>query len=587
MISPRIRRLPQHEAVANARTPQELLTALYAQRGLSNPEQAAPGLGDLEPVTALRGLDQAVALLADRLRAGAHLLVIGDYDADGATGSALAVRGLRALGAARVSYLVPSRFAFGYGLSPAVVDAAMPMQPDLIITVDNGIASLAGVERACELGVPVLVTDHHLPGDRLPEAAAIVNPNQPGCDFPSKHLAGVGVVFYLLAGLRSHLRASGWFDSGRAEPNLAELLDLVALGTVADVVTLDRNNRILVEQGLRRIRARRCSAGILALLQVAGRDPTRATTTDLGFFVGPRLNAAGRLEEMSLGVECLLTDDPAQAAAMAQTLDGLNRRRREIEGEMKDQAELLLDALALDGEQLPPAICLFGEDWHQGVSGIVAARLRERYHRPVIAFAEAGDGLLRGSARSIDGLHIRDAIDWVDRRHPRLIDRFGGHAMAAGLTLRAACLPTFRDAFVEAVRAQLGEVPPQPEIRSDGALPAPLLNLETAEILRFAGPWGKDFPEPVFDDLFTIRNARIVGERHLKLRVATPGGIEIEAIGFNLGEQLDEARDRVRLAYRLDVNEYRGVRSPQLVLAALQPSTLTLKKQNPRSTADE
>jgi single-stranded-DNA-specific exonuclease len=565
-----IRRIPNHDDIAVAQTPAELLRALYANRGLTDTAEAAPGLGALEPAGALRGLDRAVALLAEQLHAGGHLLVIGDYDADGATGSALAVRGLRALGAARVSSLVPSRFAFGYGLSPAVVEAAMTHRPDLIITVDNGIASLAGVARARELGIPVLVTDHHLPGDQLPDAAAIVNPNQPECAFPSKHLAGVGVIFYLLAALRTHLRVTGWFDARRTEPNLAEQLDLVALGTVADVVTLDRNNRILVEQGLRRIRAGRCCPGILALLTVAGRDPTRATTTDLGFFAGPRLNAAGRLEEMSLGVECLLTDDPARAMELAQMLDGLNRRRREIEGEMKDQAELLLDAIRLDGESLPPALCLFGDDWHQGVSGIVAARIRERYHRPVIAFAESGDGLLRGSARSIDGLHIRDAIDWVDRHHPALIERFGGHAMAAGLTLRADCLPTFRDAFVEAVRAQLGDVPRQAEIRSDGPLPACLLTLETAEMLRLAGPWGKGFPEPRFDGVFEVRQARIVGERHLKLRVALPGGESIDAIGFNLGEQLSESQGRVQLAYRLDVNAYRGIHSPQLILETLQ-----------------
>lgn len=565
-----IQRISNHDDIAVAQTSSDLLSALYANRGLTDPADAAPGLGALEPMGALRGIERGVALLADQLRAGGHLLIVGDYDADGATGSALAVRGLRALGAARVSYLVPSRFAFGYGLSPAVVEAALTLRPDLIVTVDNGIASIAGVARARELGIPVLVTDHHLPGDQLPDAAAIVNPNQPDCAFPSKHLAGVGVVFYLLAALRGHLRETGWYDANRAVPNLAELLDLVALGTVADVVTLDRNNRILVEQGLRRIRAGRCCAGVLALLKVAGRDPGRATTADLGFFAAPRLNAAGRLEEMSLGVECLLTDDPARAFEMAQELDGLNRRRREIEGEMKDQAELLLEALCLDGESLPPALCLFGEDWHQGVSGIVAARIRERYHRPVIAFAEAGDGLLRGSARSIDGLHIRDAIAHVDRHHPDLIDRFGGHAMAAGLTLRADRLEGFRFAFIEAVRAQLGEVPLQPEIRSDGPLPGWLMTLETAERLRLGGPWGKGFPEPCFDGIFDVLQARVVGERHLKLRVATPEGEQIDAIGFNLGEKLPEARGRVQLAYRLDVNEYRGVRSPQLILEDLQ-----------------
>lgn len=568
-----IRRLASDDSCLRARSPSDLLKAIYAHRGLTDADQAAPGLADLAPVSRLRGLDAAVALLAERIRGGGHIVVVGDYDADGATGSAVAVRGLRALGAGRVSFLVPSRFDNGYGLSPAVVDAAAELGPDLIMTVDNGISSLSGVERAKALGIPVLVTDHHLPGERVPDAAAIVNPNQNGCGFPSKHLAGVGVVFYLLAALRTHLRETGWLGGARAEPNLAELLDLVALGTVADVVTLDCNNRILVEQGLRRIRAGRCCAGVKALLQVAGREPSRVTATDLGFFVAPRLNAAGRLEEMSLGVECLLTEDPGRAAEIAQLLHELNRRRREIEDGMKDEAEQLLARLSLDGETLPPALCLFGEDWHQGVSGIVAARIRERYHRPVIAFADGGDGRLRGSARSIDGLHMRDAIDVVDRTHPGLIERFGGHAMAAGLTLRHSCLDPFRAAFVEAVRAQLGDVPPQPEILSDGALPASLMSLETAELLRMAGPWGKGFPEPRFDGSFEVLSARLVGERHLKLRVSPEQGLQIDAIGFNLGEHLSEAQGRVRLAYRLDVNDYRGVRAPQLVLDHLQGLT--------------
>ncbi len=565
-----IRRISDHNPFAKAQTPLEVLTVLYAHRGLVDPAEAAPGLDTLAPMGAMRGIHEAVNLLAELMGQGGRILVVGDYDADGATGSALAVRGLKALGASRVSYLTPSRFAFGYGLTPAVVDVAAAQRPDLLMTVDNGIASFAGVERARELGIAVLVTDHHLPGDRLPEAAAILNPNQPGCAFPSKHLAGVGVVFYLLAALRAHLREMGWFDARRAEPNLADLLDLVALGTVADVVDLDRNNRILVEQGLRRIRAGHCTPGVRALLEVAGRDLRRVTTADLGFYAAPRLNAAGRLEEMSLGVECLLTDDAAQALEMARVLDGLNRRRREIEGDMKEQAERLLDAVSVDSDDLPPALCLFGAGWHQGVTGILASRIRERYHRPVIAFAEAGDGRLRGSARSIEGLHIRDAIDHVDRRHAGLIQSFGGHAMAAGLTLRADSLATFDVAFVEAVRAQLGEVPPRPEIWSDGPLPARLLTLEMAETLRYAGPWGKGFPEPRFDGTFEILQARVVGERHLKLRVAPLDGAPIDAIGFHFGERLGEVHDRVRVAYRLDVSHYRGVRAPQLVLESLE-----------------
>jgi single-stranded-DNA-specific exonuclease len=570
MTPVRIRRVEPDWTDAPPGNPAELLDRLYARRGQGSGE-CELGLAGLLPFHDLKGIEPAADLLADRLRAGAPILVVGDYDADGATGSALAVLGLRALGAAEVSYLVPSRFAYGYGLSPPVVDAALALDPGLIVTVDNGIASLEGVERANALGIPVLVTDHHLAGETLPAAAGIVNPNQPGCTFPSKHLAGVGVVFYLLAALRARLRGRGWFRAGRTEPNLAALLDLVALGTVADVVTLDRNNRILVEQGLARIRAGRGRPGIRALLQVAGRDPGQAVASDLGFFAGPRLNAAGRLEEMSVGVECLLADDPVRALELATQLDALNRQRREIEAQMRDQAEYLVERLTFGGDALPPALCLFGRGWHQGVSGIVASRVRERWHRPVVAFAEAGEGLLRGSARSVDGLNIRDAIDRVDRRHPGLILRFGGHAMAAGLSLRPGSLAAFRTAFAEAVREELGEGASVREIRSDGELPVGLLNLETAEALRLGGPWGKGFPEPLFDGDFEVSSVRLVGERHLRLRVRPGRGPVLDAIGFNHAERMRAAESgSVRLAYRLDVNEYLGRRTPQLVLEHLQ-----------------
>ncbi|WP_295456973.1 single-stranded-DNA-specific exonuclease RecJ [uncultured Thiodictyon sp.] len=572
MTPTEIRRTPADPAQPPPANAGELLRRLYACRGQMESESDL-GLAGLAPYQSLAGLDQAVALLAAAVRAGDVILVIGDYDADGATGSALAVLGLRALGATSVSYLVPSRFAFGYGLSPAVVDAAAALKPGLLMTVDNGIAGIAGVERANALGIPVLITDHHQAGDSLPAAAAIVNPNQPGCAFPSKHLAGVGVVFYCLVALRAQLRAEGWFSAARPEPNLAEFLDLVALGTVADVVTLDHNNRILVEQGLRRIRAGRCRPGIRALLQVAGRDPTRVTATDLGFQVGPRLNAAGRLTEMTLGVECLLCDEPATALDLASQLDGLNRERREIEVTMREQAETLVERITSRGDDLPPGLCLYGKGWHQGVSGIVAARIRERYHRPVIAFADADDGFLRGSARSVDGFNIRDAIDLVDRRRPGLIERFGGHAMAAGLTLRPESLVDFRLAFREAVREQLGDAPAVRELRSDGELPARLLNLETAEVLRLGGPWGKGFPEPLFDGEFEVIQARVLKERHLKLRLKPERGPMLDAIGFGLGERLALASGCVRLAYRLDVNEYRGERTPQLILEHLQSTT--------------
>ena len=552
--------------------PGGLLGHLYRSRG-ADPDRAL-SLAGMHPFSALKGIATAAQLLALSVRGGGHILIVGDYDADGATGSALAVRGLKAMGATRVSSLVPSRFAFGYGLSPAVVEAALPLAPDLIVTVDNGIASLSGVERATQAGVPVLVTDHHLAGTELPAAAAIVNPNQPGCGFPSKHLAGVGVMFYLLAALRAELRAAGWFGQARAEPNLAGLLDLVALGTVADVVTLDHNNRILVEQGLRRIRAGQGCPGVRALLTVAGRDPDRASARDLGFAAGPRLNAAGRLTEMSLGVECLLTDDPVLAMDLARRLDALNRERRDIEGGMREEAEAICEGLRLDagGAGLPPALCLFGADWHQGVAGIVAARIRERYQRPVIALADAGEGRLRGSARSVEGVNIRDLIDAVDKAHPGLIERFGGHAMAAGLTLPAAGLAAFEVAFAAVAAAELGNRPPLRELVSDGELAPDCLTLDTAESLRTAGPWGKGFPEPMFDGHFEVLDRRIVGERHLRLRLRPQGGPQradagtIEAIGFGLGDAMDQASGLVHLAYRLDVNEYRGLRSPQLML---------------------
>ena len=572
MIPTLIRRRPCAPAARPPASAADLLRVLYASREGDGGDPDL-GLKGLVPFESLAGLDGALDLLAATLGAGQPILVVGDYDADGATGAALAVLGLRALGAAAVSFLVPSRFADGYGLSPAVVEAAARQHPGLLITVDNGIAAFAGIERARELGIPVLVTDHHPAGERLPAAAAIVNPNQPGCPFPSKHLAGVGVVFYVLAALRTRLRTAGWFTAARPEPNLAEFLDLVALGTVADVVTLDRNNRILVEQGLRRIRAGRCRPGIRALLQLAGADPARVTATDLGFHAAPRLNAAGRLTEMTLGVECLLCDEPARALDLASRLDALNRERKEIEGTMREQAETLVERIRLGGEDLPPGFCLYGKDWHQGVSGIVAARIRERYHRPVIAFADAGDGFLRGSARSVDGLNIRDAIDLVDRRRPGLIERFGGHAMAAGLTVRHASLAEFRLAFREAVREQLGEAPPVRALDSDGELPARLMTLDTAETLRLGGPWGKGFPAPLFDGEFEVVRASLVKERHLKLRLKAERGPYVEAIGFGLGARLEQASGSVHLAYRLDVNEYRGERSPQLILEHLQSTT--------------
>ena len=573
MTPVRIRRVEESWTGGPPESPAELLDRLYARRG-EHDARGELGLDGLLPFDRFKDIEAAAELLADRLCRGDAILVVGDYDADGATGSALAVLGLRALGAAAVSYLVPSRFRYGYGLGPAVVDAAAELRPSLIVTVDNGTASVAGIARARELGIPVLVTDHHLPGAELPEAAAIVNPNQPGCAFPSKCIAGVGVMFYVLAALRARLRSRGWFGPTRREPNLASLLDLVALGTVADVVTLDRNNRILVEQGLRRIRAGAGRAGIRALIQVAGRDPAQAIANSLGFCAGPRLNAAGRLGEMSLGVECLLADDPVRALEIATRLDAVNRERREIEANMRGEAEYLVERLTFTGDAVPPALCLFGRGWHEGVAGIVASRVRERWNRPVIAFAEGADGLLKGSGRSVDALNIRDAIDAVDRANPGLILRFGGHAMAAGLTLERASLGAFRKAFAEAVRTELGDQEPVREIHSDGELPLPLLSLETAEALRRAGPWGKGFPEPTFDGEFAVTSVRMLKDSHLKLRVRPPRGPVLDAIAFNQAERLRAAESgQVRVAYRLEVNEYLGRRSPQLLLEHLQSTT--------------
>lgn len=564
----RIRRIAREPL--NPRHPEDLLALLYAHRGETQRDLA--GLSSLLPAQEMKGMAEAASQLADHIQRGQRILIVGDYDADGATGSAVATLGLRALGAPEVGHLTPSRFDHGYGLTPPVVEAAAKQQPGLLITVDNGIASLAGVERANALGIPVLVTDHHLPGAELPAAAAIINPNQAGCQFASKHLAGVGVIFYLLIATRGLLRERGWFAApGRAAPNLAQLLDLVALGTIADVVTLDRNNRILVEQGLRRIRAGQCRPGLRALLEIAGCRLDRLSARDLAFTAAPRLNAAGRLDDMGIGVECLTTEDPVRAMQLARRLHELNAERREIEFSMREQAEAIAARVAASQEQLPSGLCLYGKDWHHGVIGIVAARIRERWHRPVIAFADDGSGMLRGSARSIEGLHVRDLIDVVDKAHPGLIERFGGHAMAAGLTLDPRGFETFEGAFTRAVSDELGELDPVRELTSDGELPPDLMDLDTAEALRLAGPWGKGFAEPLFDGQFQVAEARIVGERHLKLRVRAGDGPPIEAIGFNLADQREGLGREAHLAYRLDVNEYRGLRSPQLVLEHVEP----------------
>ena len=543
---------------------------VYAARGLTSSGDLSLGLDQLLPVSSLEGLDAAIEVLLEHLAGGTRVLVVGDFDADGATSSALVVRALRRLGFGNVGYLVPNRFRFGYGLTPEIVALAAEQSPGLIITVDNGISSHAGVAEARRRGIDVLVTDHHLPTAELPAARAIVNPNLAGARFASHALAGVGVAFYVLAALVRRLQERGSAAAG--DFSLAQYLDLVALGTVADLVPLDRNNRILVSQGLKRIRAGRCVAGITALLEQANRIPSGIVAQDLGFAVAPRLNAAGRLDDMSLGIECLLTDDLSEARQLAARLSELNQERREIEQRMQAEALAAVSQLHLESRGvMAGSLCLFDESWHQGVVGLVASRVKDRVHRPVIAFARAEDGTLRGSARSVAGVHIRDVLDAVAARDPGLLDRFGGHAMAAGVTLNSAKLERFAAAFTTEVDRWL-DPSAQGFIDTDGELAPEELTLVTALELRAAGPWGQAFPEPAFDGEFELLDCRVVGERHLKLRVrplATGEALDAIAFGYIEDGQPDLSRGRARLAYRLDVNEYLGTRRLQLVVEHL------------------
>ncbi len=568
----RCRTVPEDARLPGDSRLHPLLRRIYAARHVRDNDWES-GLAALHPPDSLKGLTAALDLLETALEQRQHILVVGDFDADGATSSALLVAALREMGAAQVDYLVPDRFKFGYGLTPEIVDVALARKPDLLITVDNGISSLEGVARARAAGIRVLITDHHLPGASLPAADAIVNPNQPGDTFPSRSLAGVGVAFYLAMALRSHLREQGWFTrQAIAEPNLAAYLDLVALGTVADVVPLDRNNRLLVRQGLLRIRAGHCRPGIRALLKVAGRNPSRVVASDFGFAAGPRLNAAGRLDDMSLGIECLLSDSESRADTLAQQLDALNRERREIETDMKADAMQHLDAMQLDRNDLPAGFCLYDTGWHQGVIGILASRIKEQFHRPVIVFADAGEGELKGSARSIPGLHIRDALDAVAARHPGLVKKFGGHAMAAGLSLETVKLNAFRKAFIAELETQLDEDALTGVLETDGELQPDDFSLELSELLRDAGPWGQGFPEPLFDGLFKVLSVRVVGERHLKLSLRPrDGGPMLDAIAFGQAERfVPDKGSQVRAVYRLDSNEYRGMLSLQLVIEWLE-----------------
>lgn len=551
-----------------------LLQRIYAARGAENDLALARTLQGLPGPEGLLGIGEAVVLLEQAINEQQSVLIIGDFDADGATSTALTLLALRAMGFSRVSYIVPNRFEYGYGLTPEIVELAKQQTPDLIITVDNGISSVSGVEAAKAAGIKVLITDHHLPGAQLPAADAIVNPNQHGCEFPGKNLAGVGVVFYLMSALRKRLRERGWFaDQQRVEPNMAEWLDLVALGTVADVVTLDTINRILVYQGLQRIRAGKSRPGIQALLDLAGRDCSRLVASDLGFAIGPRLNAAGRLDDMSIGIQCLLETDPYLAREYALQLDELNRDRRVIEADMQREALVALEQLHLDEQKLPWGLCLFDANWHQGVVGLLASRIKDRVHRPVIVFADADNGEYKGSARSIKGLHIRDALDAVASRHPGLISKFGGHAMAAGLSLPKDHYLKFVDAFDAEVRRLLTPADLEAEILTDGVLNPDQLSIDTAQLLREAGPWGQHFPEPLFEGEFHIVQQRIVGEKHLKLVLATDASKSqlIDAIAFNVDTERwpNPGADQVRLIYKLDINLWRGRESMQLLVEHL------------------
>jgi single-stranded-DNA-specific exonuclease len=560
MTIPIVRRhVPPSASALQAAGFSPVLARVYAARGIMSPAELDHRAAALPGYAALANIDAAAERLMRAIAAREPIIIVADYDADGATACAVGIRGLRAMGA-NVDFIVPNRFEYGYGLTPEIVALAAERGPRLIVTVDNGIASVDGVAAANARGIDVLITDHHLPGAVLPDAAIIVNPNQPGCPFPSKHIAGVGVMFFVLVALRARLRATGAFATA-TEPNLGALLDLVALGTVADVVRLDQVNRILVEQGLARIRDGRAHPGLAALFAVAGREMARATTYDLGFVAGPRLNAAGRLADMSIGIRCLLADTAADAAPLAHELDRLNRERRDVEGAMQEEALADLESASESATADRFTLCLFRPEWHQGVVGIVASRLKDRYHRPTIVFARAADGELRGSGRSIGGFHLRDALDQVTKRAPGIIQRFGGHAFAAGLTIEESALPEFSAAFEEIARAELTPAHLRRAVETDGPLAPGELTVELARMLA-ERVWGQGFTAPTFDDRFVVAAQRIVGEKHLKLSLERDGE-RFDAIAFN---QIGPLPARVHAAYRPDVNEWNGLQSLQLVI---------------------
>ena len=571
MILPIVRREVTGASLSSDLHP--VIDRIYRGRNIANLDDLENGLKGLTHFNVLKGMPQAAQILADAVVQNKRIIIVGDFDADGATSTSVCILALRAMGYQNVDFLVPNRFDFGYGLSVPIVDEAAKQGAEVIVTVDNGISCIDGVTHAKSLGMQVVVTDHHLPGDVLPPADAIVNPNQPGCEFPSKNLAGVGVAFYIMLALKAELQQQGHFEkAGVAPPNLASLLDIVAVGTVADVVVLDKNNRILVHQGLQRIRAGKCRPGIKALVEVANRDCAHLTSTDLGFVVGPRLNAAGRLDDMSQGIACLLEDETIQARMIAAELDALNKERREIETGMKAQAETVLEQMALNEGDMPSALVVYREDFHQGVIGIVAGRLKEKYLKPVIAFAHQDDEIIKGSARSIPGVHIRDVLDEVNTRYPGVIEKFGGHAMAAGLSLPVAKLQEFEQAFVDIARAHMAKLDGNHALLSDGDLSSKELCLPFAHLLRQAGPFGQGFESPLFDGEFALLDQRLVGQKHLKMVLKSDGANEVDAIAFNvdLKSWPNAMVKRVHIAYRLDINVFRGQETVQLIVEQIE-----------------
>ena len=571
MILPIVRREVTGASLSSDLHP--VIDRIYRGRNIANLDDLENGLKGLTHFNVLKGMPQAAQILADAVVQNKRIIIVGDFDADGATSTSVCILALRAMGYHNVDFLVPNRFDFGYGLSVPIVDEAAKQGAEVIVTVDNGISCIDGVTHAKSLGMQVVVTDHHLPGDVLPPADAIVNPNQPGCEFPSKNLAGVGVAFYIMLALKAELQQQGHFErAGVAPPNLASLLDIVAVGTVADVVVLDKNNRILVHQGLQRIRAGKCRPGIKALVEVANRDCAHLTSTDLGFVVGPRLNAAGRLDDMSQGIACLLEDETIQARMIAAELDALNKERREIETGMKAQAETVLEQMALNEGDMPSALVVYREDFHQGVIGIVAGRLKEKYLKPVIAFAHQDDEIIKGSARSIPGVHIRDVLDEVNTRYPGVIEKFGGHAMAAGLSLPVAKLQDFERAFVNIARAHMAKLDGNHALFSDGDLSSEELCLPFAHLLRQAGPFGQGFESPLFDGEFALLDQRLVGQKHLKMVLKSDGANEVDAIAFNvdLKSWPNAMVKRVHIAYRLDINVFRGQETVQLIVEQIE-----------------